>query len=169
MSGHSDAKLGWEFAGFLLAAVYNFSIIVISKAFTNSDLFDFDPLFNRDACVVVIIWGLAYASMSTTYESAPYVCLVFALEKVFYYVHWHMTVARRDTSPAKSARFFYCTYGLGDLAWCIFFFYIFGDKVVVKHGGSSEQAFAAGISCAAAGSILPVFATTAYLRAAKHG
>ena len=168
MSGQPDVRLGWEFAGFLLAAAYNLSIIVVSKLFTSGDLFDFDPLFNRDGCVCVVLWGLAYASMSTTYDSAPYVCLVFALEKIFYYVHWHMTVARRDTSPAKSAQFFYRLYGLGDLAFGVFFFYIFGHAVVMKHGGGATEALAAGISCAAVGGILPAMTTVAYLRAANR-
>ena len=41
----------------ILACVYNFSILLFSKGLTNQRMFDADPLFNRDGCILVLVWG----------------------------------------------------------------------------------------------------------------
>ena len=154
----------WETVVFALAAAYNLGIIVVSKGFTSKDLFDFDPLFNRNGCIGVVLWGLAYGSMATTFESAPYICAVFAVEKWFYYVHWHAWLhSAADVSRAGSAEFFYRTYGIGDLLFGSFFWYVFGHSTVLANGGSDGVAVPLGVGLAAAGALVPVASMLVYL------
>ena len=42
----------------IAACVYNFSILLFSKGLTNQRMFDADPLFNRDGCILVLVWGI---------------------------------------------------------------------------------------------------------------
>ena len=142
------------------------AVIVVSKGFTSADLFQFDPLFNRDGCISVILWGLAYASMSTAFHSAPYICLVFALEKVFYYQHWHISIVSHGTSRAGSAQFFYKVYGIGDQIFAGFFFFVFGQSLTLVHTANATLAVQIGAGCAAAGLVLPVVAVCIYARKA---
>ncbi len=112
--------------GFVLAALYNICIILFSKGFS-SDLGAIDPLFGPGGCVGVLLWGLAYLSLARSYSSAPAVALVFALEKLFYGVHWLLWL--KDHSGELGGMIesdyltgtFYSIYGTGDFVSLIFF------------------------------------------------
>ena len=116
-------------AGFYAAAAYNIGgLLVFSKGFTNTVLFDTDPvLFSIPGCLLVMIWGLAYAAQSRSWRSGPAVSAVFALEKAFYAGWWVWWLAENharlpDIYAADAlAGAFYSVYGLGDAAFGVFF------------------------------------------------
>jgi hypothetical protein len=114
-------------AGFLAAALFNIGgILVFSKAFTNAALFETDPvMFSRPGCVLVIVWGLAYAAQSRTWRQAPAISAVFALEKFFYAGWWLAWLMTHDLAPVFErdalAGAFYALYGAGDAAFGLFF------------------------------------------------
>jgi len=112
--------------GFYIAAAYNLCIIVFSQGFSNS-LGEVDPLFSPAGCVAVLLWGAAYFALSNRYAVAPAVALVFAIEKAFYGIHWltWMSEHAGELSTMMEADIltggFYAIYGVGDLAFMMFF------------------------------------------------
>ena len=166
------AHMRWQTIGFALTALYNWSILVFSKGLTNTVLFEIDTLFTRDGCICVLLWGAAYAAMATTFDSAPYVVLVFAFEKVFYYQHWHAfaasPAARIACNKCQFTKAFYKLYGLGDLVSGSFFFYVAGYWMVLKHTQDDELAVTVGAAGAASGLVLPVLAVLVYLRSTRQ-
>jgi len=114
--------------GFVAAGLFNIlGMLVVTRGFTSDALTRLDPgAFSTTGCLVVCLWGLAYLSLARTYQRAPLVSLVFAVEKAFYSARWawwwsesanQTAVLSLDTwSP-----FFYM-YGLFDGAFALFFF-----------------------------------------------
>ena len=115
--------------GFVLAMLYNSSIILFSKGF-GEDLGAIDPLFGPAGCIGVLLWGLAYLALARTYAHAPAVALVFAVEKLFYGCHWVLWLkdhgselgTMRNEDPLTGS--FYSIYGSGDLAFMVFFAWV---------------------------------------------
>ena len=117
---------------FWLAGAYNiFGVLVFSKLFTNSLLSSLDPaVFSWLGLVAVILWGLAYCSVATSYHSVPYLLWVFFIEKMIYTVTWLTWLARNgSTLPALFSESpltatYYSIYGAGDLVFGLFFLWL---------------------------------------------
>jgi hypothetical protein len=117
---------------FWLAGAYNiFGVLVFSKLFTNALLSSLDPaVFSWLGLVAVILWGLAYCSVATSYQSVPYLLWVFVIEKMIYTVTWLAWLIRNgSTLPALFSESpltatYYSIYGLGDLAFGLFFLWL---------------------------------------------
>lgn len=115
--------------GFYAGAIFNIAgILVFTRAFTNDAFFQADPaMFSRPACVVVILWGLAYAAQARTWQTAPAISLVFALEKLVYVLWWVWWLAMHGQDLGvifdrdAMAGVFYGIYGAGDALFCLFF------------------------------------------------
>jgi hypothetical protein len=115
--------------GFYAAAAFNiFGMALFSKGLTNTVLFDTDPaMFSRPACVLVMIWGLAYAAQARSWRTGPAVTAVFAVEKAVFAVWWAVWMAGHSGElPAIVAQdplagAFYGAYGAGDAAFMVFF------------------------------------------------
>jgi hypothetical protein len=115
--------------GFWAAAAYNIAgMLVFSKVLTNTAMFEADPLmFSRPACLLVMVWGLAYLAQSFSWRTAPAVSAVFALEKAIFAGWWVIWLVGHATEiPALLqqdffAGAFYAVYGLGDAAFMVFF------------------------------------------------
>ncbi len=111
---------------FVLAACFNFSIIIVSKGF-GPDLGHVDPLFGSAGSAVIVLWGFAYLALAQTFQKAPAVALVFALEKAFFAVHWGAWIVQHaDTLESLIERdpmtgFFFAGYGVGDACFMVFF------------------------------------------------
>ena len=115
--------------GFYAAAAFNIvGMTVFSKGLTNTELFAVDAeVFSLPGCVLIMVWGLAYAGQSAAWRVAPAVTAVFALEKLLFAGRWLWWMAAHASElPAITARdplagAFYGAYGLGDAAFMVFF------------------------------------------------
>ena len=113
---------------YLIALAYNLVIIPFSKVFS-SNLGSVDPLFSPSGCFLILLWGVAYASVCKVYRQVPILSAVFAVEKLFYGLRWIvwmndnygalMDITRDDALTGL----FFSIYGIGDLAFAVFFFY----------------------------------------------
>jgi len=116
----------------LFAGVFNvIGFVLFSMFFTNSLLSSLDPtVMSRAGLGAILLWGLAYASVSRCYRSVPYLVLVFCLEKLYYTAAWLIWLSKKgDTLPALFSEspltaMFYSMYGAGDFAFALFFLWV---------------------------------------------
>lgn len=117
---------------FLAGGVNSLGIIIFSKCFTNTYLTQIDPFtFSKVSLVVIILWGLAYISLGFHYNQAPYVSLVFAIEKFFYTGVWVVWI-KNNAMDLKTiymndvlTGLFYTVYGVNDFLFGVFFLFVF--------------------------------------------
>ena len=58
---------------------------VVTRGFTTDPLGPLWPgLFGTPGCLLIALWGLAYAAVAARWAQVPELCAVFALEKLFY-------------------------------------------------------------------------------------
>ena len=118
--------------GFLIAGCVNvFGSLVVSAGFTNTLLSSTDPVvFSRFGIIAIMLWGLAYVSVSRAYPYVPWLLLVFTLEKLVYTVAWLVWLLRYgDKLPSLFSQSFptaafFATYGLVDFAFGVFFAWV---------------------------------------------
>ena len=138
--------------GFYAAAAFNVvGMALFSKGLTNTALFAVDPeVFSRPGCVLVMVWGLAYAAQARAWQAAPAVSAVFALEKLLFAGRWVWwmsahgselpTIAAED--PLAGA--FYGAYGAGDAAFMGFFAWAAWRGVGMARGPRGREGDARG-------------------------
>jgi hypothetical protein len=122
----------WQTVLIILAACYNFCILPASKFFQDESFFKVDSLFDRNGCILVLVWGMCFLSTAWSYAQTPYTILVFAVEKVFYTIHFVRfpnppLSESREVSKERSK--FFDAYGIGDGIFAIIFAVIFGLEV----------------------------------------
>jgi hypothetical protein len=118
--------------GFLVGGCVNFfGSLLVSAGFTNTLLRSMDPVvFSNFGIIAIMLWGLAYVSVSRAYPQVPYLLLVFTLEKLVYTVAWIVWLMRHgDTLPALFSQSFltatfFATYGVVDFAFGVFFAWV---------------------------------------------
>ena len=113
----------WINLGFVIAAAFNFGIIVVSRGFA-PHLGAVDSLFSPAGCALVVIWGLAYLSVARTIHLSPHIAAVFCLEKLLYGVAWvRGLMAYGETLHQQpfDIAVFYQTYGVADFGFAVFF------------------------------------------------
>mmetsp|Transcript_21212 Transcript_21212/g.32230 ORF Transcript_21212/g.32230 Transcript_21212/m.32230 type:complete len:134 (-) Transcript_21212:145-546(-) len=112
----------------IAAAVYNFGVLIPSRFLTNENFHAIDPvLFDRNGCVMVLLWGFAHLSVAWNYDAVPYLLFVFAAEKLFYVIYWMRWLYKRqeweNSWAVKEADFFtksfFYLYGLADLVFFV--------------------------------------------------
>jgi hypothetical protein len=118
--------------GFWLAGAYNVAgILIFSKFFTNSLLSSLDPaVFSWLGLISIILWGLAYCSVAKSYQSVPYLVLVFSVEKMLYTMTWLKWLSKNwsalpslfSESPLTATA--YSIYGAGDFVFGVFFLWV---------------------------------------------
>ncbi len=115
----------------LAGAVNVIGVLVVSQFFTNALPSSLDPAtFSSPGLVAVMLWGLAYAAVATSYASVPWLVLVFAAEKALYVVCWLTWISREGStlpsvfsqSPLTAA--FLAIYGPIDFAFGSFFLWV---------------------------------------------
>ena len=122
----------WVTRGFWIAGGFNvLGMLLFSELFTNTVMAAVDPaVFSRVGQIAVILWGLAYCSVASTYKHVPWLIAVFAVEKLVYSIVWVVWVGTRGhTLPSIASEslltsVFYAVYGLGDILSCIFFAWV---------------------------------------------
>lgn len=116
-------------AGFWAAGAFNvLGVLAFSRAGTNTYLNELYPdVFGPFGLLCVVLWGLAYVAAGGRRLPNPALSAVFAVEKAVYVGTWVVWLSRHGgTLPAVWGRdpltaTFYAIYGLGDLAFGIFF------------------------------------------------
>lgn len=129
--------------GFLASGIINVGgMLLFSKGLSNELLMATDPvLFSLPGCLSIILWGLAYIACRNAVFTAPYIALVFALEKLLYVVIWGIWLSQfGHTLPHLFEQdlltgLFYAIYGANDALFMLLFIYAF-----VKIKGQQRQA-----------------------------
>jgi hypothetical protein len=111
------------------AFVNTVGVLIFTKCLTNQDLMTTDPtLFSRFGLLMVMIWGLCYFASRQVAQSQASISLVFALEKLAYFVAWIGFIQgpvdwERLYQSDLFAGLFYSIYGLVDGTYMLLFVY----------------------------------------------
>jgi hypothetical protein len=122
--------------GFILAGLMNSSVLIFSRFFTNSTIPEFDTsVMSNFGLLMIVVWGLAYISVSKCYKKTKWLIGVFVIEKIIYGCVWINWMINNDLSVVfgkdTMAGLFYSMYGLNDWIFSIFFLIVFIR--LVKH------------------------------------
>ena len=117
-------------AGFIIAGIMNFSVIIFSRGFTNSAMNNADPVvMSNFGLLMVIIWGLAYIATATIDGNIKWLAGVFAIVKFIYGINWVIWILGNSLTDVYSsdlfAGLFYSVYGINDFAFMAFFIFVF--------------------------------------------
>ena len=86
--------------------------------------------------LMIIIWGLAYISVSKNYDKVKWLVGVFVIEKLIYGLIWTKWILNNNLSDVfekdQSAGRFYATYGINDWIFFIFFLLVFIRLIALK-------------------------------------
>lgn len=126
--------------GFYLAGIYNLvGILGFTQFFTNQTLAELDPVvFSIIGQIGIILWGLAYLSVSHSYLAVPKLIAVFCVEKIVYataWLYWLLTQSDKLESLPPSQFYidlFFRSYGIGDFLFALFFGYVTYKGLVGK-------------------------------------
>ncbi len=118
---------------FVLAGLVNIvGTLAFSAGFTNHYLTDLYPeVFSWMGLIAVMLWGAAYIAVSKSYRQAPALIAVFAVEKLVYFGTWLLWLGAKPASfqqifaTSLTTGAFYASYGLIDLAFGIFFAWVY--------------------------------------------
>ena len=117
--------------GFLIAGLSNIlGVVICSKAFTNDVMLATQPdVMGYFGLLSIILWGLAYMSVSKSYNQVPWLVGVFAIEKLVYVIAWLAFINSNSLSAIYKqdalAGAFYTIYGVNDFIFMLFFSFIF--------------------------------------------
>lgn len=117
--------------GFLLAGIANVGgILFFSKFFTNTAMAEASPVvMSNFGQLMIIVWGFAYISVMNSYESVPWLSLLFTVEKLIYVITWVLWFQNNDLTLLYTkdlfAGMFYTVYGLNDFLSMLFFAWTF--------------------------------------------
>jgi len=117
--------------GFLIAGLSNIlGVVICSKAFTNDVMLATQPdVMGYFGLLSIILWGLAYMSVSKSYNQVPWLVGVFAIEKLVYVIAWLAFINSNSLSAIYEqdalAGAFYTIYGVNDFIFMLFFSFIF--------------------------------------------
>ena len=124
--------------GFVLAGLMNIlGVLVNSRFFTNAVIPEVDPVvMSNFGLLMIIIWGLAYISVSKNYDKVKWLVGVFAIEKFIYgslWTNWILNNSLTDVyNKDTSAGIFYSIYGINDWIFFAFFLFVFIRLVSAK-------------------------------------
>ena len=117
--------------GFWLAGLSNiFGVLICSKALTNDVMMDAQPaVMGYFGLIAIILWGLAYISVSKTYDQVKWLVGVFVLEKLAYVAAWLSFITSQSLDSVYQQDFlagvFYTIYGANDFVFMLFFAFVF--------------------------------------------
>jgi hypothetical protein len=117
--------------GFLIAGLSNIlGVVICSKAFTNDVMLATQPdVMGYFGLISIILWGLAYISVSKRYNQVPWLVGVFVIEKLVYVIAWLAFITSNSLSAIYEqdvlAGAFYTIYGVNDFIFMLFFSFIF--------------------------------------------
>jgi len=126
----AEVHLGF-IIGFAICGAYNIlGCLLFTKFFCSKSFFTVYPeVFGKEGIVFIMLWGLAYLSVSYTYVYTPFTVLVFVLEKLTYVIIYIYFLTKKNgpelikkvgVEDPLAAMFFGC-FGIGDFLSGIFF------------------------------------------------
>jgi len=115
-----------------LAGIYNIAGVLFSSLFfTNPLPAKYYPVVFSDlGMIVILLWGLAYLSVSSSYMHTGKLMIVFAVEKFVYSISWILFLTDkgymlpRIFSESFVTGLMLSIYGVGDIIFGILFFRI---------------------------------------------
>lgn len=114
------------------AGIFNIGAVpIFSMLFTNPYPAKYYPaVFSDFGCIVIILWGLAYLSVSDVYMHNRALMMVFALEKMVYAATWiYFLVNMGNMLPeifneSLITGIMFSSYGLIDIIFGLFFAWV---------------------------------------------
>lgn len=116
---------------FVLAGLSNIlGVLICSKFLTNDVMMGAQPsIMGVFGLIAIILWGVAYISISNSYRHVPWLIAVFVIEKLAYVIAWLTFMSLNSIVAIYEQDFlaglFYTIYGVNDLIFMLFFAYIF--------------------------------------------
>ncbi len=115
---------------FIIGGLTNLSVLIFSKFFNNPIIAEFDrDIMSNFGLLMIVIWGLAYISVSKNFHKVKWLVSVFALEKFIYGCVWIKWLLNHNLSEVYAkdtmAGLFYSVYGINDWIFCFFFIWVF--------------------------------------------
>ena len=117
--------------GFIAAALMNIGgVLLFSRAFTNDAINQADPVvMSNFGLLMIMVWGLAYLGAGFIQGNIRWLAAAFAVEKLVYVVVWGLWMSNHSLGAVYEqdlfAGGFYSIYGLNDLAFMLFFGWVF--------------------------------------------
>ena len=117
--------------GFIPAALMNIGgVLLFSRAFTNDAINQADPVvMSNFGLLMIVVWGLAYLGAAFIQGNLRWLGAAFAVEKLVYVVAWGLWMSTHSLGAVYEqdlfAGVFYSIYGLNDLAFMLFFGWVF--------------------------------------------
>jgi hypothetical protein len=126
MTKNTITKIFWA------AGIFNIGgMLLFSLFFTNPYPEKYYPLvFSKFGMIAIILWGMAYISVSSAYMHARWLMLVFAIEKLVYVITWTVFLADKGHMIPEIINESFITgsvlssYGAGDFAFGCFFAWV---------------------------------------------
>lgn len=123
--------------GFIVSGLMNLSVLIFSKFFTNPVIPEFDPVvMSNFGLLMIVLWGLAYMSVSKNYQNVKWLIVVFAIEKFIYgyvWINWLLENSISDVYEKDTlAGLFYSVYGVNDWLFFVFFLLVSIKLFAVK-------------------------------------
>ena len=120
--------------GFIAAGLMNIGgVLLFSRGFTNQAINNADPVvMSNFGLVMIAVWGLAYLGAAAIGSNIKWLAGAFAVEKLVYVVVWVMWLSNNSLAQlyAKDmfAGAFFSIYGLNDVAFMLFFAWVFFSR-----------------------------------------
>ena len=120
--------------GLVAAALMNIGgVLVFSRLFTNDAINNADPVvMSNFGLLMIVAWGLAYLGAAAINTPIRWLAAAFALEKLVYGVVWVLWLSKNSLESLYAtdvfAGIFFSIYGLNDLAFMLFFGWIFWSQ-----------------------------------------
>jgi len=117
--------------GYIAAALMNIGgVLLFSRAFTNDAINLADPVVMCNfGLLMIVVWGLAYLGAAFIQGNIRWLAAAFAVEKLVYVVVWGLWMANHSLGAVyeqdRFAGVFYSIYGVNDLAFMLFFGWVF--------------------------------------------
>ncbi len=111
------------------AAIANWlGVLIFSKLLTNHSAFGtVDPLFSLAGLILILVWGLAFWSVSSNPQAMKPLLLVFIVEKLVYTTNHALWFLKGSSVIALWSQdmllgIFYTVYGANDALYALLFF-----------------------------------------------
>ena len=117
-------------------------VLVFSRLFTNQAINDADPVvMSNFGLLMIIVWGQANLGAAASGTHLKWLAAAFAVEKLVYVVAWILWLSGNSLAQLYAtdafAGIFFAIYGLNDLAFMLFFAWMFLARAEVTRPGAA--------------------------------